>query len=137
MVAKVIAKAILQNSNGEVLLLRRSDTDIRRPLEWDFPGGAIEEAEEITVGVAREIKEESGLTVMPTKLRLVYAATELLADNNSVNRLLFCAKTEDLDVQLSFEHDQFKWVDIDTALEEFPHPFYGVGLRYARDNELL
>ncbi|HET8709684.1 MAG TPA: NUDIX domain-containing protein [Candidatus Saccharimonadales bacterium] len=138
MTSKVIAKSIVQNQAGDVLLLRRSKTDTRRPGEWDFPGGGVEEGEEITLGIAREIREESGLTVPAASVRLVYAATELYAtEMESVTRLLFAAKVETDAVQLSFEHDEFKWVDIDTALEEFPHPFYGVGLKYARDNGLL
>lgn len=138
MKSKVIAKAVVLNIADQVLLLRRSQTDTRRPGEWDFPGGGIEEdeGEDMTAGVACEITEEAGLNVPVTDLRLVYAATELY-DDNSVTRLLYAGRVGDSQVTLSFEHDDFKWVDIDTALEEFPHPFYGTGLKYARAHGLL
>lgn len=134
---RVVAKSVILNPDGAVLLLRRSQTDTRRPGEWDFPGGIIEPGEDMAAGAAREISEESGLQVAPERLMLLYAATESYKGEVSVTRLLFMASVDTDAVQLSFEHDHYKWVDIDTALTDFPHPFYGVGLRYARDNALL
>lgn len=139
MKVKTVAKAVILNEAGQVLLLKRSRTDARRAGEWDFPGGGVEPGEEVTTGVIREIAEEAGLRVKTTDLTLVYAMTEPWEPSDeSVNRFLFAAKlADDQPVQLSFEHDAFKWVDVDTALAEFPHPFYGAGLRYARDRGLL
>jgi 8-oxo-dGTP pyrophosphatase MutT (NUDIX family) len=92
----------------------------------------------MAAGVAREVQEEAGLIVNPNELHLVYAATEPWEPaQESVTRLLFSGKVSTSEVQLSFEHDEYKWVDIDTALSEFPHPFYGGGLKYARDHGLL
>jgi len=135
---KVIAKAVIVNEAGEVLLLRRSATDDRRPGEWDFPGGGIEPGEGVTAGVIREIAEEAGLRFSVADLRLIYAATETYAENQeSVTRLLFVGHNAGQAVRLSFEHDLFKWRDVETALTDFPHPFYGAGLAYARDHGLL
>jgi len=138
MTTKIVAKTVVLNGDGEVLLLRRSRTDDRRPGEWDFPGGGIEPGEDLAAGAAREITEESGLTIEPSQLKLLYAATDLYERyDESVSRLLFAGRIDTGDVQLSFEHDEYKWVEIDTALAEFPHPFYGAGLKYARDHQLL
>jgi 8-oxo-dGTP diphosphatase len=138
MTRKTLAKTVVQNKDGDVLLLRRSKTDKRRPGEWDFPGGGVEPGEEIMVGAVREIQEEAGLVVPTNKLQLLYAETTFYEEyDESVTRLLFATAVDTNAVQLSFEHEEFKWVDIDTALTEFPHPFYGVGLKYARDHGLL
>lgn len=132
------AKAAIFDEGEQILLLRRSATDPRRPGDWDFPGGQIEEGEEFAAGVAREITEEAGLRVPVTDLKAVYAATEAYEDGDqSVNRVLFVAKVSRPEVRLSYEHDDFKWVDIDTALHDFRHPFYSVGLEYAREHDLL
>lgn len=136
MKTKVVSKAILLNARGEVLLLRRSGTDPRRPGEWDFPGGAVEAGEEINDGMAREILEETSIKVEPARLSLLFAATEAYK-TESVTRLLFCTRAGEVSVRLSFEHDRFEWVSADTALKRFPHPFYGAGLAYARDHDLL
>lgn len=135
---KIIAKAVILNDNGEVLLLKRSQTDDSRPGDWDFPGGGIEDGEEITSGIAREIDEEANIVVEPKEVRLLYAATQFYEDSNeSVTRLLFLAKTASSQVKLSFEHEEYRWVSPERALELFPHPFYGKGLAYARDHDLL
>lgn len=137
MKAGLWSKAALFNAEGKILLLRRSSTDDRRAGEWDFPGGHIEPGEDLTAGQLREIQEETGLTLSFDDLRVVYGATEFYDEGLSVTRLLYVGFVDTDDVRLSFEHDEFKWVDIDTALQEFPHPFYGVGLKYARDHGLL
>lgn len=134
--SKVIAKTVLLNERGQALLLRRSKTDTRRPGGWDFPGGMVEHEENITAGARREILEETGLAVPEAGLKLVYAATEAYEDV-SVVRLLFTARVSQAMVRLSFEHDSFRWVEIATALQDFPHPFYGTGLAYAAAHDLL
>lgn len=131
---KVVAKVVILNEKGEVLLLKRSEDDSNRPGDWDFPGGEIEADEYIEVGVKRETSEEAGLAI--DSLRLVSAATEKY-ETNSVTRLLFMSKVPDQQVVLSLEHSEYKWLDIDTALIEFNHKFWSASLRYARDNELL
>ena len=55
---------------GRVLLVRRG----REPLkgEWSIPGGMLELGEELTAGVVRELKEETGLDVAPLECILVF-----------------------------------------------------------------
>ena len=40
----VAQKAIIYNENGEILTIRRSKTDRKRPLTWDLPGGDLQAA---------------------------------------------------------------------------------------------
>ncbi len=63
MSTKVLAKAILQAEDGTILLLKRSETDTRRPLQWDFPGGGVDDSEDFVAAAIREIKEEMGLDI--------------------------------------------------------------------------
>ena len=51
---------------GRVLLARRA-TDPARG-EWSIPGGLLESGETLAEGVARELLEETGLTVRPVDL---------------------------------------------------------------------
>lgn len=137
--SKAIAKAVILNADGNVLLLRRSPTDKRRPGHWDFPGGGIERGEELTSGVVREVREETGLAIPRSDFTLVYAATKpWQPTRESITRLLFVAQLHgDAAIKLSFEHDDFRWVDVATALQDFPHPFYAAGLAYAEKQGLL
>ncbi len=134
-----ITKVIVQNPKGEILLLRRSASDQRRPGEWDFPGGGVDEGESFIDAAVRETREEAGLAV--AELVPIFMKTEYYKPRSeSLNRILWFAKVDQQaadNVQLSFEHDLAKWVTTDQALIEFPHPFYGVGLRYGLDHGLI
>jgi mutator protein MutT len=55
--------------HNRVLLVRRG----REPMkgEWSIPGGALELGETLQDAVRRELKEETGLDVEPTRILLV------------------------------------------------------------------
>jgi len=54
------------------LLQQRSDGG-----QWGLPGGSVEIGESVTGAVAREVREETGLTVVPRRLVGVYSDPEL------------------------------------------------------------
>lgn len=135
---RIVAKTVVVNSKGQVLLLRRSHDDPRRPGEQDFPGGQVDAGEELTVAAAREVREESGIVIDPRNLALIYAATETYTDNDmSVTRLVFVTNVDDPSVTLSDEHSEYQWCDVPTALKLFPHHVYTVALQYASERGLL
>jgi mutator protein MutT len=51
---------------GRVLLVRRGHEPLKG--KWSLPGGLLELGEALTVGVVREVKEETGLTVETVEL---------------------------------------------------------------------
>jgi dihydroneopterin triphosphate diphosphatase len=134
-----VAKTIILNASGHVLLLRRTLNDLQRPGEWDFPGGGMEEGESPILAAMREASEESGIVLHEDSMRLVYATTMLSkSKKESVNRFIFAAKVpDDQMITLSHEHHEYVWLSIEDALREFSHPVYSVALRYAADNGLL
>ncbi|MEK7570179.1 MAG: NUDIX domain-containing protein [Patescibacteria group bacterium] len=62
---------IILNPQGEILLCHRRDYDL-----WNLPGGSLEDGEAPWVGVAREVKEETGLVVSSSTLVGVYSKPE-------------------------------------------------------------
>jgi 8-oxo-dGTP pyrophosphatase MutT (NUDIX family) len=54
---RVSVKAIITDDAGRILLLKERDGS------WELPGGGLEHAENIQEALAREITEETGLTV--------------------------------------------------------------------------
>lgn len=55
-------------TDGEkVLLVRKSKDDPHNPGKWDLPGGRMKGSEDIDAHLAREVLEETGLTVSPGK----------------------------------------------------------------------
>ncbi|HEX7368371.1 MAG TPA: NUDIX hydrolase [Candidatus Saccharimonadales bacterium] len=135
----LVAKTIVVDGTGRILLLRRSPTDHNRPHDWDFPGGGLEKGESYKRAAMRELREETSLTYPETGLKLVYAGTEFYEPAERIYfRHLYTARfTDGQAVKLSFEHDYFEWMDVDKALEVFQHRFYNPGLRFARDHGLL
>ena len=69
------AAAIILNDKNEVLLQHRSDNQM-----WGVPGGAVEPGEEPAEAVIREVKEETGLTVVPERIVGVYGGKSHLID---------------------------------------------------------
>lgn len=64
--------AVIFDRRGHVLLQKRADGG-----QWGLPGGSMEIGESLHDAVAREVHEETGLTVTPGRLIGVYSRPEL------------------------------------------------------------
>lgn len=125
-----------------MLLLRRSETDIRRPLQWDFPGGLLDDGETLEGGVVREIKEETNLDV--DNVALIFGKTEVSdwtdeggAHEVNTIRLYYTAKADSTDVKLSFEHSEFIWLELEKALEQLEYHRHKEVLKYILNNHIM
>ena len=90
----VTAGAVIQDSQGRILLQRRSDYG-----NWGLPGGAMEPGETIEETMKREIFEETGLQVKEYELYSIYSGARMkytYPDGNEVVfvMFLFTARTE-------------------------------------------
>lgn len=135
---KTIAKTVLIDGSSRVLLLKRSLTDGARPGEWDFPGGGVDEGEDVMQAATREIFEEAGINIELKQLSLIYTGTIFVDQYNETHhRLLFVARVQSPKIALSAEHTSYRWFPVEDAIAQWPHPFWSVGLRYAVDHDLL
>ncbi|MFB1478847.1 (deoxy)nucleoside triphosphate pyrophosphohydrolase [Corallococcus sp. RDP092CA] len=57
-----VVGAMLQNEMGRYLITQRPPT-ASLPLLWEFPGGRVEEGEQDTAALARELHEEMGIHI--------------------------------------------------------------------------
>ena len=60
---KTVAKIVLIDNGGRVLFLKRSDYMEKYAGEWDLPGGHLKSNENLSVGLKREVEEETGLQI--------------------------------------------------------------------------
>src|SRR3989338_311883 len=109
---QVGVKACIQNEEGNYLVMLRAKpyTGGVGP-RWDIPGGRITPGEPILQALAREIKEETSMT-MQGEPRILYAQDILRNEGLHVVRLTFIAQAHGNVVLDSEEHSQFKWVTL-------------------------
>ncbi len=69
---RIATNGIVFNEYTKVLLMQRDDTRT-----WAIPGGMLDAGELPTEGVVREVREETGILVMPVRLVGVYHLTSL------------------------------------------------------------
>lgn len=111
---RYVAKALLYNPEGQILVLRRSKTHPVLAYEIDFPGGIIERNETVIDGLLREIGEETGIRLTATDLNQMHDQPDELDEHHHV----FVAQLLDTpDVHISWEHDQYHWADPQIILE--------------------
>lgn len=117
----VVAKALVFDDQDRLLLVRRSNTAPRRPLEWDLPGGFVDDDDEsYQHACMREIAEETGVQIEHHQLRIVYAESAidtLVGDSADITWLYFAGSASNSTVELSYEHDKYTWVTVQKATE--------------------
>jgi 8-oxo-dGTP pyrophosphatase MutT (NUDIX family) len=101
---------VIINQNGQILSLLRSESDSWKPLHWGLPGGHIDEGETPFEAAIRETKEECNLEVNP-----IYADSIITDENYRI--YLYYAVQYSGDIQLSFEHSEYKWYTVEELLQ--------------------
>ena len=135
--SRIVAKVFVVNAEGKLLLLRRSSSDVRRPLEWDIPGGHTDDDEYAQEAAARETLEEAGVSVEPRSLRLLTARTEMVRDDLHVVWLFFAAKVDNPAVTISDEHSEYAWLAPSEALTQITYNVQHEALDFIVSNNLL
>lgn len=107
---KVLSKNIIVNETGQILALKRSKSDDRRPNCWDFPGGGKDASEDIYESAVREIYEEAGLQVLTEDLQVIYIESGMGVTQEDVLAICFVANKWTGEVTLSLEHSAYEWV---------------------------
>lgn len=97
--SKLVAKIILYNSKSEALMLTRSKDHNKFPGEFDLPGGHLHVGEKIKQGLAREVKEETGISIKKVKFY-----------KKKNNKYFFYAKYDNQKIILSKEHTNYSFI---------------------------
>jgi 8-oxo-dGTP pyrophosphatase MutT (NUDIX family) len=111
------AGLVIKTGDGDVdeLLMIQRAKDDHWPLQWEFPRGGCEEKKDSNLRecAVREIKEETGLDVKPTRLIDKY---KYVKNERNKKIITHCYNYKcilldpDQEVHLSKEHDAFKWI---------------------------
>jgi 8-oxo-dGTP diphosphatase len=134
----VIVKVLIVNSNGEVLGLRRGETAPRRAGEWDFPGGFLDEGEDLTKAVLREAKEEVDIALPYAHVAFAMSEPGDSPDHGSGTWMTFVAHVEGVpEVTLSFEHQEYTWLKPEELLGKITYRRQRQMLNYIIRHNLL
>jgi len=91
---------------GKILVLRRAPTMIYKPGAWDLPGGHLNVSETFEAGLAREIAEETWLTIEIDRLLCANKAP------GPYMQLIFACRlsgeVRDATLQ-AHEHEDWRW----------------------------
>jgi 8-oxo-dGTP pyrophosphatase MutT (NUDIX family) len=113
-------KALLQNSDGKLLLLKVDTSKYLEPMPefWDIPGGRVQKGESVMQTLEREVAEEIGVPasalVDPVKLDVVLAnkriPSEIPGEDFGLLLAIYLYKVTILpDLRLSAEHSAAEW----------------------------
>lgn len=112
---QVGVKALIKNSNGEYLFLKRAEPYEReKKCRWDIPGGRINIGEPIYEALKREIKEETGLKMIGIP-QVIFAQDILRGSDKHVVRITFTVKAKGKVTLDKKEHSEYSWVNLNDA----------------------
>ncbi|MDE0555369.1 MAG: NUDIX hydrolase [Candidatus Poribacteria bacterium] len=108
----VAVSGLISHPDGNILLIRSP----RRG--WEFPGGQVEEGENLIEALGREIQEEAGVTASVGTLVGVYSNIQ------SPTKLMFGFLGDYISGELSTSAESLEteWVARDSVLQRISHP---------------
>lgn len=97
--------AIIEHEQ-KVLCAQRS-TEMDLPLKWEFPGGKVEDQEELEECLKREIKEELGVKIKI--LERLPSSKHKYLEKKIINLIPFRCSLQTFEIELK-EHLRIEWV---------------------------
>lgn len=103
---------------GKILCLLRDGTDFQKGA-WELMYGRIDQHEELFEALHREVKEETGIDGFKIErlLRIWHIYRGEKSPETEIHGFTFHCTTHSQDVTLSAEHDQYKWVSPEEAID--------------------
>lgn len=121
----LVNRCIILNEKRKFLLIKRAPNNYYAPNLWEFPGGKLDEGQDLLNALEREVLEETGLLVLPTS-RIAYTESSIIPIGKYKDLpyvvIIGIGKKIGGKLKLSDEHIDFKWV---TAKEAYDMPIKG------------
>ncbi|MDD6223700.1 MAG: NUDIX domain-containing protein [bacterium] len=123
MKTKIVLTGILKDYDMFLVVKRNEDDDLY-PGAWEFPGGHLEKGELLKEGLMRELKEEIGFN-QEFNPKITHYYDEIKEKNGELIHnieidFIIDVNRDSIEVKLSNEHCDYKWVKKDSeCLDDF------------------
>lgn len=124
------AAALVRDETGRILLVRSA----RRG--WEFPGGQVENGENLIEAVTREVREETGIDIEIDRLVGLYSNVEGYNSQDGSHYIPTKLMVDftghpvtNQPLSISDEHEDIAWVDVDEAIQMVTHPHFKIRLK--------
>ena len=105
----VAVTALIQNSEGKILLVKRGMHEIAFPGKWALPGGKLEKGETVFDTLKREVMEEVGLEIEDAHT-YVRNYSFVRPDGHHVAGFVFQVYVKKGEVHISSDFSAFVWL---------------------------
>lgn len=108
----ITVNLVARNSNGEILIVKRSQNESEGGM-WSLPGGTVEDGESLVTTLKKEIKEELDIDIIDSNLY------DIVYGENIISYYYTCII--DSMIRLNEENSEYKWVKIEDLPEMTYH----------------
>ncbi len=128
---QVGVKVLLKNSDGKILILKRSEEKYGKTSgSWDIVGGRIDPGTSLLENLEREVLEETKLSFV-SEAKLIAAQDIIPNQERHIVRLTYVAHTKGKPELDLIEHSEYKWVTFQNLIKETDLDIY-VGMLLKR-----
>lgn len=113
-IVKNVVGAIIVNEQGKILVMSRKSDDFMGGIE-ELPSGNMEEGEDITIALAREIKEETNCDMQ----RILYYIDSFdykSGSGKNARQYNFAIMVKGTDNIILTEHDAYSWETVEEII---------------------
>ena len=116
----LVNRSIVLNKKGEILLIQRINNDSWNSGFWEIPGGKLDEGQDITHALEREVFEETNLLINPIS-RTAYFESSVISHGKYIGMpyivIIGISLLDVGKIKLSEEHQDFIWATLTKALK--------------------
>lgn len=109
---EIVTSAVIENKKGQILIVQQKKWNNF----WTFPGGHVEEGENIITAAIREGTEETGLKLQPLEMYCFGEEINPINFEKKIHVIFFHLHCKALTNNLVLESEEIqdaKWIDLD------------------------